>query len=153
LPENKSGRHLLLHYKYIWGGLNLKKTGVLNSGISEVISKMGHGDTLAIGDCGLPIPDETRRIDIALTKNIPSFIDTLHNVLIELKVDEAIIAEEVIKKSPQLYEDMKKELSGIKITTVSHEELKKMLKDCRAVIRTGEQTSYANVILKSGVIF
>lgn len=131
----------------------MKKIGVLNSGISEVISLMGHGDTLAIGDCGLPIPDETKRIDIALTKNIPSFIDTLHTVLIELKVDEAIIAKEVIEKSPELYEKMKEELKGIRITTVSHEELKKMLKGCRAVIRTGEQTSFANVILKSGVTF
>jgi len=28
-----------------------------------------------------------------------------------------------------------------------------MLNECKAVIRTGEQTPYANIILKSGVIF
>ena len=47
----------------------MRKTALLNSNISEVISKMGHTDGLAIGDCGLPIPESTQRIDIALMKN------------------------------------------------------------------------------------
>ena len=36
---------------------------------------------------------------------------------------------------------------------VSHEELKKMTMDCKAVIRTGETTPYSNIILQSGCIF
>ncbi len=58
----------------------MKKIGILNGEISSVVSKMGHKDLIAIGDCGLPIPDKTKRIDIALSKDIPSFIDTLKNV-------------------------------------------------------------------------
>ena len=38
-------------------------------------------------------------------------------------------------------------------TDVTYEELKKELKYCKAVVRTGEQTPYANIILKSGVVF
>lgn len=131
----------------------MKKIGILNHEISEVIAKMGHTDSIAIGDCGLPIPDNVRRIDLALVKNIPSFIDTLKAVLIELKVEEVVIAEETIKVSNFVYEQIKKEVGDVKITIVSHEELKEKLKDCKAVIRTGEQTPYANVILKSGVVF
>ncbi|CDF59018.1 D-ribose pyranase [Thermobrachium celere] len=131
----------------------MKKIGILNHEISEVIAKMGHTDSIAIGDCGLPIPDNVRRIDLALVKNIPSFIDTLKAVLIELKVEEVVIAEETIKVSNFVYEQIEKEVGDVKITIVSHEELKEKLKDCKAVIRTGEQTPYANVILKSGVVF
>ncbi|GFR35168.1 D-ribose pyranase [Thermobrachium celere] len=131
----------------------MKKIGILNHEISEVIAKMGHTDSIAIGDCGLPIPDNVRRIDLALVKNIPSFIETLKAVLIELKVEEVVIAEETIKVSNFVYEQIKKEVGDVKITIVSHEELKEKLKDCKAVIRTGEQTPYANVILKSGVVF
>lgn len=131
----------------------MKKTYLLNSHISEVVSKMGHGDMIAIGDCGLPIPDQTRRIDIALAKNIPSFIDTLKAVLTELKVDEVMIAEETMKLSPQVYECIKREIGDVKIIPISHEDLKITLKECKAVIRTGEQTPYANIILKSGVVF
>lgn len=131
----------------------MKKTPLLNCDISEVISKMGHNDTIAIGDCGLPIPDETRRIDLALTKGIPSFIDTLKAVLLEQQVDEVIIAKETEEVSPKVFEGIKREVGEVKITFISHEELKNELKKCKAVIRTGEQTPYANVILKSGVVF
>ncbi|KAJ49181.1 D-ribose pyranase [Clostridium tetanomorphum] len=131
----------------------MKKMGLLNSNITSVISRMGHTDSLAIGDCGLPIPEETERIDLALIKDIPTFIDTLKCVLMELQVEEVEIAKETLEVSPKLYEEIKKELGNVKITLISHEELKEKLKDCKAVIRTGEQTPYANIILKSGVIF
>jgi D-ribose pyranase len=131
----------------------MKKTGLLNSDISEVISKMGHTDGIAIGDCGLPIPGETRRIDIALIKDVPSFIGTLKAVLSELQVEEAIIAAETKDINPKVYREIQECLKDVKITFVSHEELKLQLKTCKAVIRTGEQTPYANIILKSGVVF
>ena len=40
-----------------------------------------------------------------------------------------------------------------RIRFVSHEELKKETRSCKAVIRTGEIIPYANIILVSGVIF
>ena len=40
----------------------MKRNGILNSEISRVLSYMGHTDRIAIGDCGLPIPDEVERI-------------------------------------------------------------------------------------------
>lgn len=131
----------------------MKKSALLNCNISEVISKMGHTDGLAIGDCGLPIPDETKRIDIALIKNVPSFIDTLKVVLMELQVEEVELAKETMDVSPNLYDEIKKVIGDIKITIITHEELKQKLKGCKAVIRTGEQTPYANIILRSGVVF
>lgn len=131
----------------------MKKIGILNSCISDVISKMGHTDMLAIGDCGLPIPDNTKRIDLALTKDIPTFIDTLKVVLTELQVEEIVVAEETIDVSAELYKQIENICGEVKITVITHEELKKELSNCKAVIRTGEQTPYANIILKSGVVF
>ena len=52
----------------------MKKSGILNADISRVLSYMGHTDTIAVGDCGLPIPEETERIDLALVKGTPSFM-------------------------------------------------------------------------------
>ena len=45
----------------------MKKGTVLNSEISSVISRLGHTDTLVVCDAGLPIPNSTTRIDMALT--------------------------------------------------------------------------------------
>ncbi|MBW9170340.1 D-ribose pyranase [Clostridium estertheticum] len=131
----------------------MKKIGILNGEISSVVSKMGHKDLIAIGDCGLPIPDKTKRIDIALSKGIPSFIKTLKNVLLELQVEEVILALEIKENNPKVLEEIKKQFKNVKFTFITHEELKIMLNECKAVIRTGEQTPYANIILKSGVIF
>lgn len=131
----------------------MKKTCLLNNSISSVISKMGHTDMIAIGDCGLPIPKETKRIDLALTKGIPSFLDTLKTTLTELEIEEIIIAKETEEASPKIFNEIKNLIGNAKITFVSHEIFKTNLKECKAVIRTGEQTPYANIILKSGVVF
>lgn len=131
----------------------MKKTGLLNSEISATISQMGHTDSIAIGDCGLPIPKETKRIDLALIKDIPTFIGTLKAVLMELQIEEVELAKETMEISPDLYKEIEQEIGDVKITLITHEELKSKLKECKAVIRTGEQTPYANIILKSGVVF
>ena len=131
----------------------MRKTPLLNSNLSLVISKMGHTDMIAIGDCGLPIPKESERIDLALINGVPTFIDTLKVTLMELQVEEVLIAKETMEVSPNLFEEIKKVIGDVKITFISHEDLKKDLKKCMAVVRTGEQTPYANIILKSGVVF
>lgn len=131
----------------------MKKGRLLNSDITSVISKMGHTDKLAIGDCGLPIPNETQRIDLALEKDIPGFIETLKVILDELETEEVLIAKETREQSKELFTILEDMFAGIRLTLITHEELKEELKACKAVVRTGEQTPYANIILKSGVVF
>lgn len=129
----------------------MKKTKMINSELSYAISQMGHTDSLTIGDCGLPIPSEPRRIDLALTHNVPTFIQTLDVVLEELCVEEAIIASEIKEKNPEVYEAIKNRVPNLQ--EVSHEEFKVLTKNSKAVVRTGECSPYANIILKSGVVF
>lgn len=131
----------------------MKKTGILNKDISEVVAGLGHKDTLVIADAGLPIPAETRRIDLALMAGIPTFLDTLRAVLTEMYVERAIVAEEMLKVSPSVYQAIEELLGDVPVETVTHLTLKDQTRSARAVIRTGEFTPYANVILVSGVVF
>ena len=131
----------------------MKKQGILNRDISDVVASMGHTDTLAIADAGLPIPENVRRIDLALKAGLPSFIDTLKVVLTELEVQEAIIAEEIHANNPELYEQLKAVLEGVSISEVSHERFKEQTCQAKGIVRTGECSPYANVILVSGVTF
>jgi len=131
----------------------MKKTGILNKDISEVIASLGHKDTLVIADAGLPIPAETRRIDLALKANLPSFLDTLEVILQEMQVEEAIVAEEMKEASRRVYNEVTRFLGNVPITAVPHEAFKERTRTARAIIRTGEFTPYANVILVSGVVF
>jgi D-ribose pyranase len=131
----------------------MKKTGILNKDISEVVASLGHKDTLVIADAGLPIPAETRRIDLALKANLPPFLDTLEVILQEMQVEEAIVAEEMLEASPNVYQALKELLGDVSIETVTHLIFKEKTRSARAVVRTGEFTPYANVILVSGVVF
>lgn len=133
----------------------MKKQGILNSDISRVLSYMGHTDCIAIGDCGLPIPDEVERIDLALEFGVPSFMDVLRVVTKDMKVEKIVLAEEIKEQNPKVLGEIKELFAGqeLEIVFVSHTELKKQTKECKAVIRTGETTPYANIILQSGCIF
>ena len=133
----------------------MKKQGILNSDISRVLSYMGHTDCIAIGDCGLPIPDEVERIDLALKFGVPSFMDVLRVVTKDMKVEKIVLAEEIKEQNPKVLGEIKGLFAGqeLEVVFVSHTELKKQTKECKAVIRTGETTPYANIILQSGCIF
>ena len=133
----------------------MKKQGILNSDISRVLSYMGHTDCIAVGDCGLPIPDEVERIDLALEFGVPSFMDVLRVITKDMKVEKIVLAEEIREQNPKILGEIKELFAGqeLEIVFVSHTELKKQTRECKAVIRTGETTPYANIILQSGCIF
>ncbi len=133
----------------------MKKQGILNSDISRVLSYMGHTDTLCIGDCGLPIPDEVERIDLALCFGEPTFMRTLEIVGSDMKVEKIVLAEEIKEQNPKVLAEIEAFFAGqeVEVEFVSHAELKERTCDCKAVIRTGEVTPYANIILQSGCIF
>ncbi len=133
----------------------MKKAGILNSDISRVLSYMGHTDTICIGDCGLPIPDEVERIDLALKFGVPTFMDTLKVVKEDMKIEKIVLATEIKEQNKQVLSEIEELFKdeGIEVEYVPHVELKAQTKNCKAVIRTGETTPYANVILQSGCIF
>lgn len=139
----------------------MKRGNMLNSEISAVISRMGHMDGLTIGDAGLPIPEGCRRIDLAVRPGLPPFTDVLETVLEELCVEKILLAEEIRSVNPEgldeilgiLAEYEKKTGYKPAMTFVSHEKFKKKTASTKAVIRTGEVSAYANIILYSGVTF
>jgi len=131
----------------------VKKTSLLHSDLSYIIATLGHLDTLVIADAGLPIPAETLRIDLALTQGVPGAVQSLKVVLDEMKVEKAILAEEVKERNPQYLAEVQALLPDVALEFVAHTELKTRTASARAVVRTGEFAPYANVILVSGVVF
>lgn len=132
----------------------MKKTGILNPQLSRIVATMGHTDKLVVCDSGLPIPPGAEVVQLALTKNIPRFVETVKALLEEMEVQGAIVATEMPQKSQPLFKELEGLLPGVKIQMVPHEEFKRLT--CNGVsgfVRTGECTPYANVILVSGVTF
>lgn len=135
----------------------MKRTRLLNSDLSQVIAELGHTDGLVVCDAGLPIPPEVRRIDLAIEKGLPSFLAVLDVILSEMIVEEIVIASEIHAANEAVYAGMidafRRHGLEPKITEVPHTEFKTLTKAARAIVRTGECTPYANVILRSGVVF
>ncbi|WP_193014930.1 D-ribose pyranase [Proteus sp. FME41] len=139
----------------------MKKGVLLNSPISSVISRLGHTDKITIADAGLPIPSSVERIDLALTQGIPDFMSVLQTITHEMQVEAVMLAEEIKTINPSLFNEIisylylleQEQKKPIQIMYVSHDEFKKQLPENKAVIRTGECTPYANIVLFSGVTF
>lgn len=131
----------------------MRKGELLNQPLTNVIAGMGHLDELVIADAGLPIPRKPARIDLALTAGVPGFLETLRVVASELEVESAVIAEEMVTVSPQIYHELQALLGDRPLEFVSHLIFKEMTRKSRAVVRTGEFTPYANIILRAGVRF
>lgn len=133
----------------------MKSTGgILNNQLSRVIAEVGHTDLVVVTDAGLPIPSEIERVDLAVVPNIPSFLDVLKAVTDELVVEGITLAEEIKKVSPEMHQkilDLFPE--DMEVTYLPHTDFKKKTKSAKAAVRSGEFTSYANVILQAGVAY
>jgi D-ribose pyranase len=130
----------------------MKKTPLLNIALSQLIASLGHGDAIVIGDAGLPAPPGVPLIDLALTRGIPGFIDTLQAVLTEMQVEQHVLASELALQNPL----MAGAIAALGLpggVTMTHAEFKQRSCSARAIIRTGECTPYANVVLIAGVAF
>jgi len=131
----------------------VKKSGVLNQPLSAVIAGLGHTDMLVVADAGLPIPDGPLRIDLAVTAGVPPVLDVLQAILGEVVIESAILAEEIARQNPRMRQAMLDLLGDVPIEYMLHSSFKAMTSQARAVVRTGECTPFANVILIAGVAF
>ena len=95
----------------------MKKAGILNSDISRVLSYLGHTDCICVGDCGLPIPDETERIDLALTFGEPTFMHTLEILVQDMKVEKIVLAEEIKAQNPEVLSQVQALFAGQGVET------------------------------------
>lgn len=135
----------------------MKRTRLLNSELSYEISRLGHTANLTLCDAGLPIPAGVKRIDLAIERGYPSFVRTLDALLSEMLVEEIVVASEIHQNNPLVFDEMMDTFRSHAmepiVRLVPHHEFKQLTRESQVVVRTGECTPYANVILKSGVVF
>lgn len=131
----------------------MKKDRIINPNILYEIADLGHTEYICIADCGLPIPNGVKKIDVSVVAGIPKFMELLEAVKEELVIESYIMASEIDDVNPRLMKEIENILEGLPVKKVPHEDFKKMVKNSKCVIRTGETTSYANILLVGGVNF
>lgn len=132
----------------------MKKSGILHPQLNKLISETGHMDEIVITDAGLPLPEEVNtRIDLALKEGTVPFMELLHTVISELSVEKIILAEEIKTSSPKIHKEIINSFENVEIEYLSHVNFKERTKEARGLVRSGEFTPFANVILVGGVVY
>lgn len=129
----------------------MRRDGLWHAELVRVILSARHHDTIVIADAGLPVPAHVPTIDLGWRRGEPRVLPVLGAVLDEMVVEAATIAEEA--NDPELLAALEGELGTIPVSRTTHEELKDSCARARAVVRTGDDTPFANVVLHAGVPF
>ena len=131
----------------------MKCDRLLNKEIISEVAALGHTEYFVVCDCGLPIPKGVKCIDISVKAGYPGFVNVLDAITEELVVESVILASEIDEKNASLSADLNKRFGDRPMIKVPHEEFKELTKNAKCIVRTGETTSYANIILIGGVNF
>lgn len=128
----------------------MKKVGIYHPGISHLLARTGHTDWFTVCDRGFPVPIGPERIDLALTDDIPTVLDVLRAVEAEFHIDRVLVANEALIAAPHWVDELGALLGEIPLVQIDHLELKRLSKEGRATIRTGDTVPYSNIIIVSG---
>lgn len=131
----------------------MKRNYILNGELSKAVAGVGHTQYLVLCDAGLPIPTGVKMIDLSLVKGKPSLMEVLKAVSEEMVIESFIVASELEMVNSKFLGEIQEVLKGISYRTVKHEKFKELTKSSYTIVRTGECSSYANLILVGGVNF
>jgi len=133
----------------------MQRHGILNSHIAKVLANLGHTDTICISDCGLPVPEGVQKIDLALDFGVPSFEQVVSIIAKHMKSEAIHVATEIKENNPKAYAFLESTFPSEQYEWIetSHEAFKEATKQCKCIIRTGEASPYANIILRADCIF
>ncbi|CAM3791887.1 D-ribose pyranase [Alkalicoccus chagannorensis] len=132
----------------------MNKGNILHPELNRLIAETGHMEEIVVTDAGLPIPEEAgTRIDLALEEGMVPFLTLLDAVRSTFSVEKIILAEEIKSKSPEMEQAILDRFPGMETEYVPHPDFKQRTKNARGLVRSGEFTPYANVILVGGVVY
>ncbi|MFL5760018.1 MAG: D-ribose pyranase [Thermomicrobiales bacterium] len=128
----------------------MKKGGILNPALCQLLARTGHTDYFTICDRGFPVPDGPERIDLALVDDIPTVLEVLTAIAGEYHIDRVVVTQEMQEISPGRVEDLKTIVGIEKLEAITHVALKRLSQSGKATVRTGDTCPYANIIVVSG---
>lgn len=127
------------------------KDGILNPQILSLLARVRHTNTVVIADRGFPYWPEIETVDISLCDDIPTVIEVLRALKGRYSFGRAFMAEEFKAHDEagklKEYEEV---LGRVELVFEPHEKVfKERVPAAIGLIRTGDTTQYANIILES----
>ncbi|NUT33898.1 MAG: D-ribose pyranase [Hamadaea sp.] len=129
----------------------MRHDGLWHPRLLEILTAAGHTDLVVICDAGLPAPPGVEVVHLGWKAGEPGFLPVLRQVLAEFVVEEAVVAQELT--DPDTIGGIAGMIPTHRLAKVPHEEFKQKTAAARAIVRTGDVTPYANIILQAGVAY
>lgn len=126
------------------------KSGILNPYVNSLLSRVRHTNTLVIADRGFPFWPQIETVDLSLVDGIPRVLDVLAAIQKNFSIGRFYMAEEFLHHNTDtVVETFRTVLEGAALVYEPHSEFKRRVPHAIGLIRTGDTTQYANVILES----
>ncbi len=127
------------------------KSGILNPHVNSLLSRVRHTNALVIADRGFPFWPQIETVDLSLVDGVPTVLQVLAAVRANFVLGQAFMAAEFLAhNSVETRETFARALAGVPLNYEPHEEqFKPRVPRAIGLIRTGDCTPYANVILVS----
>ena len=126
------------------------KTGILNPQLASLLARVRHTNTLVIADRGFPFWPGIETVDLSIVDNLPTVLQVLAAIRPNYVIGKAWMAQEFLKVNTKpVQKRFITVLRGASLKFEPHMEFKKRVPHTIGLIRTGDATPYANMILES----
>ena len=134
---------------------------ILSPELLKILMEMGHGDELVIADGNFPAASIAQRLVRCDGHGIPELLDAILKFFpLDSYVDHPVALMEVVPGDPVepvIWEEYKAIVRKYDEKAADFEYVERFAfyeraKKAYAVVATGEQALYANIILKKGVV-
>lgn len=126
------------------------RSGILNPQINTLLAHFRHTNIIVITDRGFPFFPRIETVDISLVDGLPTVMDVLKAVAAGCVIGHAWMAEEFLRvNGSDASTSYREVLPGAEIRFEPHGDFKRRVPEAIGLIRTGDITPYANIILES----
>ncbi|BAN75619.1 MULTISPECIES: RbsD/FucU family protein [Lacticaseibacillus] len=136
----------------------------LSPALVEALMEMGHGDEILLADANYPARTNNARVIRADGLTIPTLLQGILTLMpLDPYADYQAVVQAVVpgdknvpEGEPPVWHDYRAELAkafpGFHLKSLERFDFYDHSKQCFAIVQTGEQALYGNLILKKGVI-
>ena len=134
---------------------------IISPELLKVLMEMGHGDEIVLGDGNFPAASYARRLIRCDGHGIPELLDAILKFLpLDIYVDKPVALMELVPGDdydPVIWDKYKDIVGNYSPEHTDFEQIERFdfydrAKKAYAIVATGEQALYANIILKKGVV-
>lgn len=134
---------------------------IISPDLMKILMEMGHGDEIVLADGNFPSASHAKQLVRCDGHGIPELLEAILTFFpVDQYVDKPVALMDVVPGDPVVptiwdtYKEIveKKEGASVTFERMERFEFYDRAKKAFAIVATGEQAQYANVILKKGVV-